>query len=976
MAAPAAQLSIVIDANSRAAVAELNRLDTTLRKSGVTATKATRTTGDLDKSTRSLGSRFASAAKYAAGAAAAYLSVAQAKAAVTTTQELANSSAVLSRNLGLTTKQASRWASVAQTRDISTKQLNASFTTLTQKLVDAKGGSEEALEAFRALGITQADLEKDGNDFNATLLRVSDALENAKGGADRQAAATRLLGRGYQTLLPIMGQGSDALREQLALGDKYGATMGKDAVDSQMKLTASLRESERAWQGLQVTFTQAITPALAKANREFQSLSRIMGSDNLTNAEKFDKVAAKIGGWADDAFRAFVGVLPKMVEEAANRAPQIAEALIKGFMQASIWGKVTLAALIGAKLFGGAAISAVGQRVGERLSTTIAQAGMSAGAGPMKSAGSNLGLMFGTAFTVAAVGNAVEGQNAFTEKWESFKPQIALHFTKEWAQRTDELTSKQREAFKQYVKGMEASGEATHAEVRAMLEDIRKVEKEVRKAQDAMGRGKGIGLAKAIAADGKLADGEIKKILKDLKKLPEGARKEAADTLTGMVRAMENKGDLPRGAAEKIRKAVTDKFKDMNVKSVNEAKDMSDRMSDKFSDLGRNLGSLASKAQGSFLPKFLNVFRSITSNLPGILGGISRLIDNFVTNLMNQNSRGSNGGGGGNNRNGNRNGGDDRANRVGQAFGLTPSTGTSSSRGNGGGGGGRGPQWNAAQEWLYSQGGEEVVNLQILLDQIDTAMSMQGPTAALYQQIIDAIWGKGDAWGPADTIAQLLENAKAALAKERARKKPRSEKIAQLLKQIAELTSQLAGFAGDTASAQAAINDLNSTSQPFSYETPLSAMQAQLAVSEAALTDDNNVDDLAALRNLRAEQQAQKDYLTSLLASTSDPTLQRELMGLIQGLNSELASTNSAITSMVEQQQQSQQDLIDAQNAAAAEMKALREAVDQSNRLASSELAVGLTEARRALADMISGQIGSNAYSQSQLAGNGSAVRY
>lgn len=312
-----------------------------------------------------------SAARYAAGAAVAYLSIAQAKAAVTTTQELAATSANLSRNLGLSTKQASRWASVAKTRDISTRQLSTSFSTLTQRITDAKAGSEESIKAFKALGISQADLKRDGGDFNRQLLTVSDALESVKGGAERQAAATDLLGRGYQNLIPIMGQGSDKLREQLALGDKYGATMGKDAVEAQQKLAAQVRESERAMQGMQVQFTTMLTPALKKVNEQFQRLGHIMANDKLTDTEKFEKVGKIMGKWADKALDAFVAVLPKMVEAAGKAAPKIAGAFVKGFLNSDLLGKLAIGTILFSK-YGG--ITSAGSAIGKKFGVPFGKA--------------------------------------------------------------------------------------------------------------------------------------------------------------------------------------------------------------------------------------------------------------------------------------------------------------------------------------------------------------------------------------------------------------------------------------------------------------------------------------------------------------------------------------------------------------------------------------------------------------------------
>ena len=49
-----------------------------------------------------------------------------------------------------------------------------------------------------------------------------------------------------------------------------------------------------------------------------------MASDKLTNEEKWRRVGEIIAKWGDKAFDAFIGIFPKLVEEAASRAPAIA----------------------------------------------------------------------------------------------------------------------------------------------------------------------------------------------------------------------------------------------------------------------------------------------------------------------------------------------------------------------------------------------------------------------------------------------------------------------------------------------------------------------------------------------------------------------------------------------------------------------------------------------------------------------------
>ena len=230
--------------------------------------------GGLDKfgkkahdSNARIGSSFSGMAKRAVGAGAAavgaYASIAGAKKAIDTTTTLAKTTLALHNNLGLSVAQASRWAAVAKARDIDSKALNQSFVTLSKNVVSAKAGTEASADAFKKLGISQKELKR--LNFDQTLKAAADGFAKLPAGADRAKISAQLFGRGWQTVVPILRDGSKALREQLALADKYGVTFKGKTVKSLEDLIKAQRESKFATMGLQVAFGTQLAPALTKA---------------------------------------------------------------------------------------------------------------------------------------------------------------------------------------------------------------------------------------------------------------------------------------------------------------------------------------------------------------------------------------------------------------------------------------------------------------------------------------------------------------------------------------------------------------------------------------------------------------------------------------------------------------------------------------------------------------------------------------
>jgi hypothetical protein len=201
-------------------------------------------------------------AKAAAAAGTAYLGIAEAKSAISTTEELAKSTLKLNRNLGLSVKTSSEFAAVLKARNIDQKQGAQTLGILSKQIVGLSAGTKSATDTFKALGLTQKELT--GQNFETVLGKVSDGLNAMPAGAEKTATAMKLFGRGWQTLLPVLGGGSKEMRDQLALADKYGATFGGKTVASMKEFIAKQREAKLAGIGLQVAFGTQVAPALTK----------------------------------------------------------------------------------------------------------------------------------------------------------------------------------------------------------------------------------------------------------------------------------------------------------------------------------------------------------------------------------------------------------------------------------------------------------------------------------------------------------------------------------------------------------------------------------------------------------------------------------------------------------------------------------------------------------------------------------------
>lgn len=327
----------------------------------------------------------------AAGAAVgAYASISGAKAAISTTETLAKATMVLTKNLGLSVEEGSRWAAVAATRNIDSKALATTFGTLSKQATAASTGlgkqsdtirglveqqdrlkssgadraKVEALgakitvaagksaggqaTAFRKLGLSQKDLASGSKDFSSLLAKTADGFAAMAPGAERTAIGMKLFGKGWQTVLPVLRGGSKAMREQLDLADKYGVTLKGKTVESVADLAAVQRENKFATMGLQVALGQFLVPAMlavsgntAKLIAGFREGTGVGGAVASVVVPAFEKIK----GAVEAAIPVVEGVVQKFKEGDTTAIAIGASfaALAAGFVAFRAVGSITTA---------------------------------------------------------------------------------------------------------------------------------------------------------------------------------------------------------------------------------------------------------------------------------------------------------------------------------------------------------------------------------------------------------------------------------------------------------------------------------------------------------------------------------------------------------------------------------------------------------------------------------------------------------
>lgn len=165
-----------------------------------------------------------------------------------------------SQKLGLSTEAYQKWDYVLNLAGSSMQSAQMGLKTLTNKVDDAKNGSETAIAQFEALGISIEDLSSMSREeiFQATIAGFQGMEESA----ERAAIANDLLGRAGAELTPLFNQTAAATQEQLDLAEQYGFVMSDEMVKASAAFNDSMTTLQNTITGLKNSMLGELLPSM------------------------------------------------------------------------------------------------------------------------------------------------------------------------------------------------------------------------------------------------------------------------------------------------------------------------------------------------------------------------------------------------------------------------------------------------------------------------------------------------------------------------------------------------------------------------------------------------------------------------------------------------------------------------------------------------------------------------------------------
>lgn len=213
----------------------------------------------------------------------------------------------LAQSIGIPVEELSKLKFAAELSDISLESLGKSVVKLSRNMSEVAGGNTTgaAAQAFKVLGISVRDASGQVKSSDTILAEVADRFASYRDGANKTALAVALFGRAGAEMIPLLNQGSAAIRAAKEEAEQFGLVIDSRTAAAAENFNDNLTRLGKVAQGVSVQIAARLAPALAQMTDSMVESAK--GGDIANRAvEGFQKIvtgAAKVAVSATLVFR-------------------------------------------------------------------------------------------------------------------------------------------------------------------------------------------------------------------------------------------------------------------------------------------------------------------------------------------------------------------------------------------------------------------------------------------------------------------------------------------------------------------------------------------------------------------------------------------------------------------------------------------------------------------------------------------------
>ena len=196
-----------------------------------------------------------------------------------------------SQRAGVSVEALQQLRYAAELSGIGADKLTDAFKEVNNALGQGKEG--EKAKIFEQMGVSITDATGKIKSADQMLIESADTFKNLGSDTERAVLAMKLFGEGGKELVPLLKQGTDAVREQMKELDELGGVLGGDTVKATVELSDQMTRIKTLMGGVSNSFAEIFLPSAKLVVDVFLEIAKaIKGS--LPEGESFKDLVLSI----------------------------------------------------------------------------------------------------------------------------------------------------------------------------------------------------------------------------------------------------------------------------------------------------------------------------------------------------------------------------------------------------------------------------------------------------------------------------------------------------------------------------------------------------------------------------------------------------------------------------------------------------------------------------------------------------------
>jgi hypothetical protein len=170
-----------------------------------------------------------------------------------------------SKETGISAENLSVLKYASDVTGVSFEALTKGMGRMSKAMLEAEEGKKASIQSFNRLGISQKQVSDHANDMLGMLGLVADRFQTLPDGPQKAAVAISLFGKAGMQLIPFLDEGSAGIEKLTAETKSLGLMLDEQGIAKLEEMHKTEVQLEAATQGLALSLTSALGPALMGA---------------------------------------------------------------------------------------------------------------------------------------------------------------------------------------------------------------------------------------------------------------------------------------------------------------------------------------------------------------------------------------------------------------------------------------------------------------------------------------------------------------------------------------------------------------------------------------------------------------------------------------------------------------------------------------------------------------------------------------